>query len=195
MHCCLHSPSEKTILRLMPMGTSPVIFFADSASAEGQVHGAGNPPNCFRRLRRRLANRASGGSTRRRFNSPPVRGSSIRLTPPTAFALSNPASCWSGWNHPVLNAPHSIKSKTRDRPIPTSLDQQTVIARSAATKQSSWIATARFEHLAITNVWKLRDVGISEMALARPAQALCDLAGIESSTRPTPNHRLIAANR
>jgi hypothetical protein len=45
---------------------------------------------------------------------------------------------------------HQIK--TRDRLIPTSLDQQTVIARSAAKKQSSWIATARFEHLAITNV-------------------------------------------
>jgi hypothetical protein len=28
-----------------------------------------------------------------------------------------------------------------------------VIARSAATKQSSWIAMARFAHLAMTNEW------------------------------------------
>jgi len=36
--------------------------------------------------------------------------------------------------------------------IPTSLGKQTVIARSVATKQSSWIATARFAHLAMTSV-------------------------------------------
>ena len=53
---------------------------------------------------------------------------------------------------------------------PTSLDQRTVIARSAAPKQSSWITTARFAPLATTNVEKLRDVGMcaSNWAGKRP---------------------------
>jgi hypothetical protein len=48
-----------------------------------------------------------------------------------------------------------------DRVIPTALDKQTVFAsRSAATKQSTWIATARFAHLAMTHVQKMKDAGL-----------------------------------
>jgi hypothetical protein len=171
------------------------MFFADSAPAEGQVHGAGNPPNCFRRLRRRSANRASCGSTRRQFNSPPWRGSSIRLTPPTAFALSNPVSCWSGWNHPVLNAPHSIKSKPAiaqyQRPLINRRSLREAQRRSnpaglpRRASSTSQLQTSRDLGTLVSARWRSPDT----------AQALCDLAGIESSTRPTPNHRLVAANR
>ena len=45
--------------------------------------------------------------------------------------------------------------------IPTSPCIWTVIARSAATKQSSWIATARYARLAMTKALNLRDVGIT----------------------------------
>jgi hypothetical protein len=44
--------------------------------------------------------------------------------------------------------------------IPTSHDKQTAIARSGATKQSSWIDTARFAHLAMANVQSIADTGI-----------------------------------
>jgi hypothetical protein len=43
----------------------------------------------------------------------------------------------------------------------TSLDKSAVIARSVATKQSNWIATARFAHLAMTKVKNTRDADIS----------------------------------
>ena len=50
--------------------------------------------------------------------------------------------------------------KTRKQRIPTPFEHETVIARSVAPKQSSWIATARFAHLAMTRIKKIRAVGI-----------------------------------
>jgi len=39
-------------------------------------------------------------------------------------------------------------------------DFWTVIASSEATKQSSWIATARFAHLVMTIVYIIRAIGL-----------------------------------
>ena len=60
---------------------------------------------------------------------------------------------------PEEECPRNLR-KTRKQRIPTPRDHETVIARSVAPKQSSWIATARFAHLAMTRIKKIRAVGI-----------------------------------
>jgi len=63
-------------------------------------------------------------------------------------------------------------------PIPTFLDSSTVIARSGATKQSSWITTARFAHLVMTIVYIIRAIGRSRWVEEFAGEASRDVASI-----------------
>jgi len=104
----------------------------------------------------------------------------IRSVPVVPLILSNPRVDFAGWRIVTASRnatfgyqigkedsldPHRLDRARSHRStgvvIPTSFDVWTVIARSGATKQSSWIAQARFAHLVMAIVYTIRTIGIN----------------------------------